>query len=281
MSTPSFRIIHETRYRYTDRVVLEPHVFRLEPRPGACSVLSQSLLISPEPSRTSRVLDVDGNRATFAWFKGMSDHLDVRSEAVVQPETVNPFDFIVHPVSCARLPMVYPASHIAVLAPYVASEDIPAISLFASDAAAACQGDTVAFVMGLCRTVYEGFRYEKRDQGAAQSPSVTLQEKQGCCRDFSVLMMAACRRMGIAARYVSGYYLNDDASGPADLHAWVEVFLPGAGWKGFDPAQGGACDHRYIALSSSVDPLLTMPVTGTFRGGASCRISVNLTIDGL
>ncbi len=277
----SFRIVHQTRYRYTDRVSLDPHFFRLVPRPDRCSVVSRSLQIGPELAGTSQVLDIDGNRVVVAWFRGMTDFLEVKSEAVVQVEPFNPFDFMVYPASCKRLPMAYPPAHAAVLAPYVAAEDVPEVGVFASATAACCNGDTVAFVMGLCRTVFEKFGYEKRDLGSAQSPARTLQEKKGCCRDFAVLVMAACRRMGIASRYVSGYYLNEEASGPADLHAWVEVFLPGAGWKGFDPTQGGACDHRYLALSASIDPLLTMPVTGTFRGGASCRMSVTLTIDRL
>lgn len=85
--------------------------------------------------------------------------------------------------------------------------------------------------------------------------------------------------MGLACRYVSGYCLDAEPGGTMDLHAWMEVFLPGAGWKGFDPAQGVACDRRFLVLSTAYDPVLTMPVKGSFRGDAVCRMSTNISVE--
>lgn len=277
----SFRIVHQTSYCYTQKVVLDPHCFCLFPRLAACCVVSHDFRITPEPAGTSGVLDVGGDRAVLAWFQGPVDLLQVYSELVVQVKPVNPLDFIFYPVSCARLPMVYPPALAAGLVPYIVRPETSSVADFADSLAAESNQGTLSFLTNLCRLVYEGFSYEQRNEGGAWEPAVTLKERKGCCRDFAVLAMAVCRRMGIASRYVSGYYLNDDASGSADLHAWVEVFFPGAGWRGFDPSQGVACDHHYLALSAAAEPLQTMPVTGLFYGGASGRMSTTLSIDRL
>lgn len=280
-SMASFRIVHQTSYRYTDKVVLDPHYFRLFPRLGTCCVDSHDFKVAPEPAGASSVLDAGGDRVMLAWFREACDLLEIRSELVVRVEPFNPLHFIFYPVSCARLPMVYPPEQAAALVPYMNREEISTLSDFAESLAADSNQDTLSFLTNLCRAVCNGFSYEQRNEGAAWAPAFTLKERKGCCRDFAVLAMALCRRMGIASRYVSGYYLNDDAAGPADLHSWVEVFLPGAGWRGFDPAQGVACDYHYLALSAAADPLQTMPVTGTFYGNASCRMLAVLTIDRL
>jgi transglutaminase-like putative cysteine protease len=152
------------------------------------------------------------------------------------------------------------------------------VATFAQDLANACDHELLATLMVLCRTVCSDFQYEKRPSGPPHKPAQTLVEHKGSCRDFVVLAMAACRQLGLACRYVSGYHLSYAAEEPGELHAWMEVFLPGAGWRGFDPTHGMACDHHHLALSASSDPALTLPVTGSFRGRTSCRMQVELAL---
>lgn len=275
----AFRITHRTRYRYSERVFLEPHLLRLSLRPDRhLSLASESIRITPEPSSIQPLLDVDGSRASFVSFKGMTDSLEIESEAVLSLQPFNPFDFLIYPDSCANLPMAYPPSLSVELSPYLPSADFPELGPWVSSFSASSGPGAVAWVMELCRRIHGEFHYEKRAAGAPLPPGETLKRKKGSCRDFVTLAMAACRRMGLACRYVSGYCLHAPSDGVSELHAWMEVFLPGAGWRGFDPTQGIACDQQYLALSTASDPALTMPVTGSFRGEAVCHMSTHLSV---
>ena len=275
------QIRHVTRYRYMDRVFLEPHTFRLTPRPDRhARVLSRTLTIRPEPAGCTEILENDGTIATAAWFQGMTRSLEIEAETQVRTEPFNPFAFLIHPAPCLHLPMVYPPAWIGPLGPYLGdAADEPEVATFARDLADAGRGDPLATLIALCRAVCDDFQYEKRPSGPPHAPRQTLAERRGSCRDFVVLAMAAGRHLGLACRYASGYHLGEATGEPGDLHAWLEVFLPGAGWRGFDPANGIACDHHHLALSASADPALTLPVTGSFRGRTSSCMQAELSLE--
>jgi transglutaminase-like putative cysteine protease len=114
--------------------------------------------------------------------------------------------------------------------------------------------------------IFNRFRREERKHGHPWNPEKTLQKGKGACRDFAWLYVVSCRSLGLAARFVSGYHLPFNPREKPELHAWADVFLPGAGWIGFDPSLGLAVSSRHVSLAASYDPLLTLPTSGKFWG---------------
>lgn len=128
--------------------------------------------------------------------------------------------------------------------------------------------DTIDFLSRCAMAIHSGFKYKRREEPGVQAPELTLQLRSGTCRDFALLMMIACRTEGIASRFVCGY-LHAEASSengpPADaIHAWTEVFLPGAGWRGIDPTNGTWCNYCHIPLAAGLCPEETTPIEGTY-----------------
>ena len=273
-------IRHQTRYQYMDRVFLEPHTLRLTPRSAAhVKVCTHAVAIHPQPAGSSQALETDGTIANMVWFEGMTDQLTVDACTVLETRSFNPFAFLICPESCTRLPMVYPSEWLTWLRPYLMQgKAMEPLTAFAGELLQGSRFDTVAFLMNLCSRIKDTFRYEKREEGAPNPPLKTLDLKKGSCRDFAVFAMAVCQQLGLACRYAGGYLLSDSEEEPGELHAWFEVYLPGGGWRGFDPSHAVACSENYITLSSSADPGLTLPVSGAYRGVASSNMKVRLDI---
>ena len=164
------------------------------------------------------------------------------------------------------LPFDYPSSLLQQLEPYLKSysfaPDGCALEL-AQDIFAATEGNTLDFLFTLNQRIYQECEYLTRESGAAHPAGITWRRKQGSCRDYTVLFMEVCRTMGIAARFVSGYQEGDRDQQSRDLHAWVEVYLPGAGWRGYDPTLGLVVSDRHIPLAASTIPAYTAAVDGS------------------
>ena len=138
----------------------------------------------------------------------------------------------------------------------------------------------LAFLNQLNSTLYREFEFMHRDFGNPHPPEVTLTTRRGACRDLSVLFIDACRAMGLAARFVSGYQEGDPNQTERNLHAWAEVYLPGAGWRGYDPTHGLAVSDRHVVITAVADPGLSTPVIGTFRGtGVTSTLSVDIAVN--
>ena len=133
----------------------------------------------------------------------------------------------------------------------------------AQDIATATQYNTLDFLFALNQRIYQDCQYLTRHTGEPFPAGVTWRSKQGSCRDFSVLFMEVCRAMGIAARFVSGYQEGDSNQQDRDLHAWAEVYLPGAGWRGYDPTLGLVVSDRHIPLAASAIPAYAAAVDGS------------------
>jgi transglutaminase-like putative cysteine protease len=142
--------------------------------------------------------------------------------------------------------------------------------------AASVNWDTSSFLSELNKFIHS-FAYEIREEGDAYSPEKTLLERRGSCRDYSVLFMAMCRALGIASKFVSGYYFSDPNQ-PQYLHAWVNVYLPGGGWRGYDPTQNCLVSGRHIPLATSAMPNLISPIHGTFRGSAQSVFKAEVSV---
>ena len=124
--------------------------------------------------------------------------------------------------------------------------------------------------------LFDAVRHAIRDDGPPLAPEVTLERGEGSCRDLAVLFCAACRSVGIPARFVSGYEREAALQDKAHMHAWAEVYLSGGGWRGYDPSQGLAVYTAHVAVAAAADPRLAAPVSGSFRGSAG--VSMEFTI---
>jgi transglutaminase-like putative cysteine protease len=264
------RLIHRFDYRYSEPVLLGPHRFCLRPRPhGFQRLISYQLQVSPDPSQLYDLLAAGGDTITRARFLGESDHLTVVATSEV--ETYNP------PLieACldedmARLPVT-----IGKLNPDLLSNlqgwlpngqhDAAATDL-AQEALMGSDQRSLTFLQQLVEMIQDRVKYTQRHVGPAWPAGRTLKERVGSCRDLAMLMIECCRSMGLPARFVSGYHLVEPKPERYDLHAWAEVYLQGAGWRGFDPSGQGAVDDRYIPVATSSKSDLTAAISGSFSG---------------
>lgn len=277
-----FEIDHLIEYRYSRPVFLEPFAIRLRPKSDVNQrLVDHDLRISPKPSGRSEVNELDGNTTTLLWFEGLHELMEVRAQSTVTTHLTNPFDFLVSDEECRRVPLAYPSSMNAQLAPFI-SPNGPAsesVRRFVGEAMSEISSETVPFLIELCQYVHGRIRHEHRTVGNPRSPDETLALGEGACRDLAVLYMEACRTMGLAARFVSGYQETCPDYPEAHLHAWAEVYIPGGGWRGFDPTNGLAVADRHVALATGARSGEAAPTSGTFRGtGVESEMDFSLSI---
>lgn len=274
-----FLIQHHTHYKYKQPVILEPHFLRFRPREDPFQKLLRfRISISPEPAGISEHVDLDGNTAYQAWFKQLSQELEIRSTALIETNKTNPFDYLIYPETALKLPMRYPQEIQDLLKPYTTllTNSIEILG-FAEETAKEAGQQTIPFLAHLTRRMNQEFQQQCREIGEPYAPEKTLAEKRGSCRDLSVLFMTVCRIFGFATRFVSGYYF-DELSKKQYLHAWVEVYIPGGGWRGFDPSIKLAITDRHIAVAASAIPHLTTPVSGMFQGRADSTMTTDIKV---
>lgn len=271
-------IRHATTYTYDQPVLLEPHCLRLTPRAdGYASLVERSIKIVPTPSFMSIGVENDGSISHWVRFEGMITEFSVEAKTVVNIiEDKNPFDFLIYPTTCQTLPMNYTPKVSRELRTYLSSEIVaPKVKNFAFDLVSQTRAQTMDFLVALSQIMKNEFVYEFRQEGAPHQPEHTLLTRRGSCRDFAILFMAAANAVGLATRFVSGYYFDENPKDP-DLHAWVEVYIPGGGWRGFDPSIGLACYGHHIALATSSYAAGAAPIQGTFKGSAKSEMKLEL-----
>lgn len=285
-----YKIVHTTRYRYGSAVRLRPHILRLCPRSdGAQWLTSFSLSYSPTPASEIYFLDEQGNTCVTVTFQEPLNTLEIEAASQVRTVRDNPFDYISEPWA-THFPIDYPVSVAAQLTPYLKEglgERVIAANVIdlAQSISHDVSGYVGYFLMQLTQQIPDMCEYQQRLQGEPYAPGITLQKKSGTCRDYTVLFIAVCRAVGLAARFVSGYQEGDLASGPDqtvhDLHAWAEVYIPGGGWRGFDPTLGLAVADKHIAIAAAATPKQAAPVSGTlkFTGDASTQLETDIRID--
>ena len=226
---------------------------------------SFTLSVLPIPQGTSNFVDLDGNNLTKLWFDTPTQQLSIQTICKVETTCTNPFNYLLESWALS-IPFNYPCSLRQQLEPYLHPygfvADSSALEL-AQEIAIATQNNTLDFLFALNQRIYKECSYSIRDIGEPFPAGVTWRNKQGSCRDYAVLFMEVCRAMGIAARFVSGYQEGDELQQSRDLHAWVEVYLPGAGWRGYDPTLGLVISDRHIPLAASAIPKYAAAVEGT------------------
>lgn len=276
-----FEIEHTTAYRYSRPVSLGPHTVRLTPRcNGYQRIQRYRLDVWPTPVLQSSALDVEGNVVTRLWFAGETGELRIKSAFALDTLQDNPFDYLVDN-QATRLPMPYGEHEAPLLATY-RYPDRPAqeVVRLAAGLSARTGRDTMAFLTALNETLHNDFEREIREDGQPQTPQATLARRRGACRDLAVLFMAICRVQGIAARFVSGYQARAETRRDRRyLHAWPEVYIPGGGWRGFDPSHGTAVADTHVAVAAACSPLSAAPIEGSFFGtGVRCDMTFDVQI---
>jgi transglutaminase-like putative cysteine protease len=275
-----FEIAHATTYTFSRPVFLEPHTVRLRPRcDGSQRLIRFDLQIEPTPAGLSEYLDVEGNCVVHTWFDGSTESLRVMARCEVETLRENPFDYIVHP-SAARLPVEYADDLRLSLAPYCSRDSADdGVAHFANSIADEVDRQSLPFLAALNRRIFQMCQVTIREEGEPQPSEATLAYRRGACRDLAVLFMDACRALGLGVRFVSGYQEGDPEQERRDLHAWAEVYVPGGGWRGYDPTHGLAVADRHVAVAAGIRPGRAAPITGTFRGtGASSRMQSDVRI---
>jgi transglutaminase-like putative cysteine protease len=286
-----YQISHTTTYTYSKPVKLKPHLVRLRPRSDGFQTLqSFSLLVTPTPKQQCHLTDLDGNTLIKLWFESEpTEHLNVEVLSQAETHLTNPFDYLLEPWA-TQLPIDYSASLLMQLQPYLhghllnypSSVDPIAVQL-AQEISHQVNGNTVAFLSELNQRIYQTCQHSIRETGSPLPAGITWTSRAGSCRDFTVLFMEVCRAIGLAARFVSGYQEGDLDSNDQHLHAWAEVYLPGAGWRGYDPTQGLAVADRHIALVASPIAQAAAPISGSFQqpGGVESVMAYQLIIQAL
>lgn len=279
------RILHRTYYNFSAPVVLGPHTLRLRPREGHDLRIESSVLqIEPE-ARLHWFRDAEDNSVAIASFgNAATQQLAIVSEVCVQHYGGGQHATSRADAATARWPAAYLDSEREVLAPYMQASSTSASVESAFLRRASGGWDTAGHsidesLTGLADHIRTTIGYGARMEAGVQTPDETLRRGWGACRDFAAVFVQGARRLGLAARYVSGY-LRADAS-PDNLgatHAWAEVYVPGAGWRGFDPTNMGGVGADHIAVAVARDPDTVPPVSGSFSGLASPHLDVGVWV---
>lgn len=276
------RITHQTEYRYHSLVNLGPHRALLRPREGHDVHIESSRLVIEPRAAVRWLRDIYGNSIAVLTFSQPTQKLSLLSEVLVAHYDENPLDFVIDPVA-QSYPFQYSADEQAELIPYRLSSyphDGPALQNWLASLYTPGQLiQTFDLLSALNTRIYQSFRYVPRDEPGVQVPSQTLAFGNGSCRDYAVLMMEAARFWGFGARFVTGYVQMNQAQ-HGSTHAWTEIYIPGAGWRGFDPTNNKFAGTDHVSVAVTRDPDKASPLSGAWSGhpGAFAGMDVSVKV---
>jgi transglutaminase-like putative cysteine protease len=280
-----YRILHRTYYTFSSEVQLGPHVLRLRPREDH-EVRIESATLAITPTATLRWhRDVEDNSVAIATFDVPASQLAIESDVVIQHFNAAPLDFLVD-AQAVDYPFAYSAEDHPVLSPYLhdsrRTSGDPLKAWVESVWRPGERIQTYALLQRLCVRIHERVSYRMREEPGVQDAAETLALGTGSCRDSAALFIQAARCLGLAARFVSGYLQAEpSAVNYGATHAWAEVYLPGAGWKGFDPSIGEMAGTQHIPVAVARLPESVPPVAGTFLGLPGASLSVGVWVSEL
>ncbi|MGB0371319.1 MAG: DUF2126 domain-containing protein [Opitutales bacterium] len=268
-------INHKTEYTYARPAQLNPQTIRLRPAPHSKSpILSYSLNISPENHFINWLQDPQGNYLARIVFPDKIEHFKIEVDLVTELAMFNPFDFFLEEYA-TEFPFKYTSSELLDLQPYLVDPvDIGTRFKYLVQSIDLTPKGTMDFLVELNAKIQKDTNYNIRMEPGVQTPEETLEKKSGSCRDSAWLLVNVCRALGLAARFVSGYLIQlepdqkslDGPSGTdhdfTDLHAWAEVYLPGAGWVGLDATSGLLTAEGHIPLACTPTPTTAAPIEG-------------------
>ncbi len=269
------KYIHNLEYSYEESVQLGEHRLCIKPRShGFQRLINFNLNISPNPKILYPLLAASGEEINRITFEGYTDSLSIK--AISEVETLK-HPCIIDGVKERDLTLPFCRSIInrdlqGALEGWMPNgqHDPSAVEL-AQESLAGSSNNALSFIFQLIEIIQDRVKYTKRHTGPAWPASRTLRERVGSCRDLAMLMVESCRSVGIPSRFVSGYHFEDPLPKEFELHAWAELYIPGAGWRGFDPSGKGLIDERYLTLVSSSKSNLTAVITGNFRGKTNLK----------
>lgn len=276
------RIQHLTEYRFSEAVDLTEHRLLLRPREGHdIRIISSRLNVTPNFG-TKWYRDIYGNSVGLLSLKERSDVLRIESDVVIEHYAESPLDFMVD-----RRAVTFPfplepedrldllpycthtwPNHTGSLRQWVMRFWQPGQSI-----------ETFVLLDQMNKAIVADFSYRMREEPGVQNPDETLEQGSGSCRDFAAFFIEACRYLGLAARFVSGYLHNPDAMQHGSTHAWSEVYLPGAGWIGFDNTSGLVAGTEHIATAVHRHAEMVPPVSGSFLSSGAVESTLKVSVD--
>ena len=275
-------IVHRLSYRYDTPITLGEHRLCLKPRGhGFQRLIDHSLSVLPEPCQRRELLAASGDEILRLGFLGSTDQLCFEANSCVETRPAPPLDSCFNGME-PSLP--YPSGRLnqdllGALEGWLPNgQHEPSAIDLTQEALMGSNQQTLAFLNQLIELIQDRVKYTQRHAGPAWPAGRTLRERVGSCRDLAMLMVTCCRVVGLPARFVSGYQLLEPAPEQYNLHAWAEVYLPGAGWRGFDPSAGSEVNERYVVLATSSKPELTAAVSGSFSGPANTSSDLSWSI---
>jgi transglutaminase-like putative cysteine protease len=287
-------IHHRTCYSYSAPVSFSDHHVFLRPRDSNVLVVDSFELETSPPSRQRWVRD-SYNNIVLVTNTGLTaaTELVLTCRMAVHSHEGNPFDFVLEPYATGY-PFEYEVRERIALAPAIETA-VPlaetVMDWFRRAVPSPNQHhDVIRFLSDLNSAVRASIAYERRDEEGIQSPDETLRLRRGSCRDMAMLFIAVCRQCGLAARFVSGYLYDtapdeEDGGGAGfnravgSMHAWAEVYLPGAGWKGFDPTNGILANAHFIPSAVAIDPSSISPVLGNVFSDVPVTSTVQVDLE--
>ncbi|MFM6192473.1 DUF2126 domain-containing protein [Planktothrix sp.] len=278
---------HQISYQFERSVILGPHTLGLRPSPHCRTpILSYSLKIFPAHYQLTWLQDHDGNFLARVNFPESTDFLQIEVDLIAQIQPINPFNFFIESYA-ANYPFEYETRLAQELIPFLEIRESGELLKNWVDINYKKNLYILDFLLELNQKLSQTIEYQVRFEPGIQTCEETLEKKIGSCRDTAWLLVQILRHYGLATRFVSGYLIQlrndipplDGEPGPlqdnADLHAWVEVYLPGAGWLGLDPTSGLITAEGHIPLMCVADPLEARPVQGTFE---PCESKLNFAV---
>jgi uncharacterized protein (DUF2126 family)/transglutaminase-like putative cysteine protease len=272
------------RYTYEKPVSFSPHKIRLFPRADPTIVTHRLQTLVNIPADVQYRRDLYDNLIANCFFSEPAEILEVTIKLEVELWPRNPFHFLLAPYA-VELPFAYSESEGRILRPYqevTIADDVDADEIWRLDG----KRNTIDALVNLAETLHSEIGYEVREDGAARPPSRTLELRSGACRDTALLAATILRKIGLAVRLVSGFLCEfqidvRDRRADSALHAWIEVFLPGAGWVGIDPTNGTFCDHRFIPAAAGVLMADIAAIEGNYYGNERIpsQFQANLELD--
>ncbi|XOV94003.1 MAG: transglutaminase domain-containing protein [Bacteroidota bacterium] len=266
------KITHQTTYRYSDKVFVEPQHLYFYPLPRNYLTLHNfELKIDPASSGLAQRIDAEDNLYHQCWFNDMQDKIIITALIEVESEEINPFNFLLE--ESAKTP------HTKALDIFLEKEKLSGEAKnWTIELMEAGDDNLITFLTYLNKEINNNWDHETRYEADLMDPVTCFDLKRGSCRDLSWMMINILRNQNIPARFVSGYAFNAELGGGHELHAWIEAWVPGAGWVAFDPSAGLLATNSYIPVVSSYHPSNTFPVQGSYRGSAIADLTFDVKI---
>jgi len=273
-------IHYKALYRYEADVSLSPHIARIFPRADLLLKVNSSNFSSASSADVQLRRDLFDNVVAHCFFPKHIQDLPFALDLEIEVEERDPFRFLLD-ARALNIPCQYTEDEQAILSAFLKCGSDIALPAPLAPAAAR---PTIETLVGMNQWIHGNLAYERRDEGDPFVPQVTLERGSGSCRDFAALLAEALRQNGIAARLASGFVwegdrAEEDKRSESAMHAWVEAYLPGAGWLGMDPTNGSLSDHHFITTAVGLRHADVSPVGGTYFGNQVVKSHLETSLE--